>query len=189
MGNKASNDGGRIPRSISDRGSSSMLTSAEEIEAWLPDSMEKVKAGTLPATRDVDWDDENNVMRETQVGHEHLQTACIQSPCLRVPAFGGIACQCRSSCLLRILHKQQLNTIHNLVEEQKTLKRSSSFAGKLANLSIGKARSRSKKDGKKGLVRSVSFSHIEREEVTFEENGPQHVDLDASSSEDTSEDL
>jgi hypothetical protein len=86
MGNKASNDGGRIPRSLSDRGSSSMLTSAEEIEAWLPDSMEKVKAGTLPANRDVDWDDENNVMRETQVSHEHLQTAFLQ-PMFTNPSF------------------------------------------------------------------------------------------------------
>ena len=42
--------------------------------------------------------------------------------------------------------------MHNLVEEQKTLKRSSSFAGKLANLSIGKSRSNSKRDAKKGLA-------------------------------------
>lgn len=65
-----------------------------------------------------------------------------------------------------------------MVEEQKTLKRSASFAGKLANMSIGK-RSKSKRDRKTGLMRSVSFHHNEREEVTFEE-----CDDRADSSED-----
>ena len=83
----------------------------------------------------------------------------------------------------------QLNTMHNLVEEQKTLKRSSSFAGKLANLSIGKSRSNSKRDAKKGLARSVSFHHIEREEMIFQNFGDQNAEIDASSSEDTSEEL
>jgi hypothetical protein len=137
MGNKSSSEGNRIPRSPS--GGGTTLTSAEDLEAWLPDSIEKLKSGTLPPNRDVDWEDERVVMKETQ-----------------------------------------LNTIHNLVEEQKTLKRSASFAGKLANMSIGKVRGKSKRDLKKGLTRSVSFHHNEREEVTFED-----CDDRADSSEDT----
>ncbi len=58
---------------------------------------------------------------------------------------------------------KQLNTIHNVVEERKTLKHSNSFSGKLANLSIGK-----KKERKKSFTRSVSFSTLEREEHTFD---------------------
>lgn len=52
-----------------------MLTSAQDIEAWLPDSIEKVKAGSMPANRNVDWEDENNVMKETQVRicHAHFE--------------------------------------------------------------------------------------------------------------------
>lgn len=65
MGNKSSSEGGRIPRSPS--GARSTLTSAEDLEAWLPDSIEKLRSGTLPPNRDVDWQDERLVMKETQV--------------------------------------------------------------------------------------------------------------------------
>lgn len=51
------------------------------------------------------------------------------------------------------------------MEERKTLKRTNSFSGKLANLSIGKKRGERKKTG---LARSVSFSSLEREELTFD---------------------
>ena len=76
---------------------------------------------------------------------------------------------------------KQLNTIHNVVEERKTLKHSNSFSGKLANLSIGK-----KKERKKSFTRSVSFSTLEREEHTFDKE--EHIfdvgcymDLDCTS--------
>ena len=76
---------------------------------------------------------------------------------------------------------KQLNTIHNVVEERKTLKHSNSFSGKLANLSIGK-----KKETKKALTRSVSFSTLEREEHTFDQEEHAfdpgcYMDLDCTS--------
>jgi hypothetical protein len=69
----------------------------------------------------------------------------------------------------------QLNTIQNIVEERKTMKRSNSFSGKLANLSIGNSTgkktskiSADSPDTKCRLSRSVSFSTFEREEHTFD---------------------
>jgi hypothetical protein len=79
----------------------------------------------------------------------------------------------------------QLNTIHNVAEERKTMKRSNSLSGKLANLSISKKHSprlqKKSKDGKKGLTRTVSFSSSERQELEFDDD----TDLDTSSSEDS----
>ena len=84
----------------------------------------------------------------------------------------------------------QINTINNVVEERKTLRRNSSFSGKLANLNIGKPKSprmKNKKEGKKGLVRSVSFSSFEKEEVTFQQTAEEDdSDLHSSSSDDAS---
>ena len=68
MGNQHSGERGRAhERTSAYAGQPRLLTSAEEIEAWLPDSTQKMKAGTLSANRQVDWDDENVVMKETQV--------------------------------------------------------------------------------------------------------------------------
>jgi hypothetical protein len=83
----------------------------------------------------------------------------------------------------------QINTINNVVEERKTLKRNNSFTGKLANLNIGKPKSprMKNKEGKKGLVRSVSFSSFEKEEVTFQQTAEEDdSDLHSSSSDDAS---
>ena len=83
----------------------------------------------------------------------------------------------------------QINTINNVVEERKTLKRNNSFSGKLANLNIGKPKSPRMKsnEAKKGLVRSVSFSSFEREEVTFQQTAEEDdSDLHSSSSDDAS---
>jgi len=74
----------------------------------------------------------------------------------------------------------QLNTIHNVVEERKTLKRSNSFTGKLAGLSIGK---RSPLLKKKGLTRSVSFTALVFEEVQFEAEEPEVFDAFSDANE------
>ncbi len=82
----------------------------------------------------------------------------------------------------------QINTINNVAEERKTLKRNNSFTGKLANLNIGKPKSprMKNKEGKKGLVRSVSFSSFEKEEVRFKTEEEDDSDLHSSSSDDAS---
>ena len=73
-----------------------------------------------------------------------------------------------------------------MVEERKTLRRSNSISGKLANLSIGKQRSprlRQKQKEKKGLTRSVSFSDMEKEVFTFEDpsaDGNDATDVETS---------
>jgi len=74
----------------------------------------------------------------------------------------------------------QLNTIHNVVEERKTLKRSNSFTGKLAGLIIGK---RSPLLKKKGLTRSVSFTALVFEEVQFEAEEPEVFDAFSDANE------
>ena len=69
MGNSHSSDGLPPPGERKAKGCS-LLTSAEEIESWLPDSMEKMKKmkpGTVPAEHVEDWEDENVVMKATQV--------------------------------------------------------------------------------------------------------------------------
>ena len=81
----------------------------------------------------------------------------------------------------------QLNTIQNIVEERKTMKRSNSLSGKLANLSIGKTLKRTNSPDRKcrlSPTRSVSFRTCEREEHTFD--SCSDGDLDRSS-EDVSE--
>jgi hypothetical protein len=65
----------------------------------------------------------------------------------------------------------QLNTIQNVVEERKTMKRSNSLSGKLANLRIGKTMKRTNSPDRKcrpSPTRSVSFRTCEREEHTFD---------------------
>lgn len=61
MGNQHSNE-----RPKPGRGGG-LLTSAEEIEEWLPDSVKRLEKGSLPAHRDVDWTDETVVEKATQV--------------------------------------------------------------------------------------------------------------------------
>ena len=92
--------------------SGGVLTSVQQLEEWLPDSVKKIEQGTLEESRDVqDWEDENVVEKATQ-----------------------------------------LNTIQNIVEERKTMKRTNS------------------PDTKSRLfpARCVSFSTFEREEHTFD---------------------
>jgi len=111
--------------------SGGVLTSVQQLEEWLPDSVKKIEQGTLEESRDVqDWEDENVVEKATQ-----------------------------------------LNTIQNIVEERKTMKRSNSISGKLANLSIGKTMKRTNSPDTKSRLfpaRCVSFSTFEREEHTFD---------------------
>ena len=69
MGNKQSHDKKEKsgPCSGHQRG---VLASTEELEAWLPDAAElkKLKGNAPPAQRVVeDWEDENVVMKATQV--------------------------------------------------------------------------------------------------------------------------
>jgi hypothetical protein len=217
MGNQHSNE-----RPKTGRGGG-LLTSAEEIEEWLPDSVKRLEKGSLPAHRDVDWTDETVVEKATQVPAaverrarraqagktggrcpalvlvasarleptrpRHVQgVSCAPSGDVRHGRAAGwlrAARVCARTCPARAqqprtlreprasncfdradgTRTKQLNTIHNVVEERKTLKRTNSFSGKLANLSIGKKRGERKKTG---LARSVSFSSLEREELTFD---------------------
>ena len=67
MGNKQSHD--KSHDTGHQRGHS-ILASTEELEAWLPDVVElkKPKSNAPPAQRVVeDWEDENVVMKATQV--------------------------------------------------------------------------------------------------------------------------
>ena len=68
MGNKQSHD--KSHDTGHQRGHS-ILASTEELEAWLPDvvdELKKVKGNAPPAPRVVeDWEDENVVMKATQV--------------------------------------------------------------------------------------------------------------------------
>lgn len=79
MGNNHSSDGLPPPGERRAKGTT-LLTSTEEIESWMPDSMEKMKKmkpGTVLVERVEDWDDENVVMKATQV-------------CARVNVFFGL---------------------------------------------------------------------------------------------------
>lgn len=90
------------------------------------------------------------------------------------------------TCVIVFANNKQMNTIHNVAEERKTLKRSNSISGKLANLSISKKNSPrlQKKNAKKG--RTVSFSSSERQELEFDDLiSDLDTDLDTSSSEDS----
>ena len=87
----------------------------------------------------------------------------------------------------------QLNTMHNVAEDKKTLKRSNSLQGKLEHLAktISPISSRSKKEkqGKAAgkLSRSVSFSTVVSEERAFNQNRPaagEQEDVDDCSSDD-----
>jgi hypothetical protein len=64
------------------KGSGGLLTSAQQLQEWLPDSVKKIEQGALPAHRDVqDWGDENVVEKATQVaivGSASLAPACCQ---------------------------------------------------------------------------------------------------------------
>ena len=98
---------------------------------------------------------------------------------------------CLSASFQVLTLHAQLNTIHNAVEDQKTLKRSNSLQGKLEHLAktISPISSRSKKEkqGKGKLSRSVSFSTVVSEERTFNQNRPaagEQEDVDDHSSDD-----
>ena len=64
MGNQHSNERTKPGRPA---GGGGLLTSAEEIEEWLPDSIKRLENASLPAHRDVDWTDETVVEKATQV--------------------------------------------------------------------------------------------------------------------------
>ena len=71
MGNKQSQEKTNKKDDNGHQRGHSILTSTEELEAWLPDvvdELKKVKGTAPPAQRVVeDWEDENVVMKATQV--------------------------------------------------------------------------------------------------------------------------
>lgn len=50
------------------KSSGGLLTNAQQLQEWLPDSVKKLEQGALPARRDLqEWEDENVVEKATQV--------------------------------------------------------------------------------------------------------------------------
>jgi hypothetical protein len=68
MGNKQSQEKMNKKDDNGHQRGHSILASTEELEAWLPYELKKLKGNAPPAPRVVeDWEDENVVMKATQV--------------------------------------------------------------------------------------------------------------------------